>query len=343
MAVDNEVQVHAEAWNLAFSSIKQSAVVAAVELEIPEILEKHGGPMSLSELSAASGCPPEPLYRLMRFLIFHGIFKKTNEPLSPSVSYAQTPLSRLFTRDALGDYVMIQGIPQLRSPVCLTGEALKTGTPLFLKSNIAGEDSWSDPAFGLHVRAFTNAMNAHARFTAAAIIRNYPAAFDGIQSVVDVGGRHGVALGDLVEAFPWVRGIAFDLPDVVADAPPRRGIEFVGGSMFESVPTAEAVMLMWILHDWSDKTCVEILKKCKEAIPAERGKVMIVDAIIDEDGEGDEFAGARLSLDMTMMAVTAQGKERSYKEWEHLLNEAGFSRHTVKNIKTVVSVIVAYP
>lgn len=341
MAVDKEVQ--AEAWNLAFCFIKQSAVVAALELDIPDILEKHGAPMPLSELSAASGCPPDPLYRLMRFLIFHGIFKKTNDPLSPSVNYAPMSLSRLFTRDELGDYVMMQSSAQFRSPVGLTGEALKTGTPFYLKS-ITGEDSWSDPAYVSHIRAFTNGMNAHARYTAAAIISNHPAAFDGIHSVVDVGGRHGVALGELVEAFPWVRGIAFDLPDVVADAPPRKGMEFVGGSMFESVPTADAVMLMWVLHDWGDKACVEILKKCKEAIPVERGKVMIVEAIIEEDGEGgDEFAGARLSLDMLMMAVTAHGKERSYKEWVHLLNEAGFSRHTVKNIKTLVSVIEAYP
>lgn len=342
MVVDKEVQVLAEAWNHAFSYIKPTTLVAAAELEIPDILEKHGGAMSLSELSAASGCPPEPLYRLMRFLIFHGIFKKSDEGSSPSVYYAQTSLSRHFTRDKLGAYMVMQGSPPSRSPVGLSGEALKTGTPLYLKS-IDGEDSWSDPAYGFHTRAFTDAMTAHARVTSAAIISNYPEAFDGIRSVVDVGGRHGVALGELVEAFPWVRGITFDLPEIVAEAPPREGIEFVGGSMFESVPKADAVMLMWILHDWSDKACIEILKKCKEAIPADSGKVMIVDAIIDEDGEGDEFVGARLSLDMIMMAVTAQGKERTYKEWVHLLNEAGFSSHTVKNIKTVESVIEAYP
>lgn len=97
------------------------------------------------------------------------------------------------------------------------------------------------------------------------------------------------------------------------------------------------------MHDWSDDLCIEILKKCKEAVPSETGKVMIVDAIIDENGEGDEYTGARLALDMVMMATTVEGKERTYREWTHLLNAAGFSRHTVKNIKTIESVIVAYP
>ncbi|KAK1325042.1 Tabersonine 16-O-methyltransferase [Acorus calamus] len=37
--------------------------------------------------------------------------------------------------------------------------------------------------------------------------------------------------------------------------------------MFERVPSADAVMLKWILHDWGDEDCVKILKRCKEAIP----------------------------------------------------------------------------
>nr|K0I986.1 RecName: Full=Flavonoid 6-O-methyltransferase 6; Short=ObFOMT6; AltName: Full=Ladanein 6-O-methyltransferase; AltName: Full=Scutellarein-7-methyl ether 6-O-methyltransferase [Ocimum basilicum]AFU50300.1 flavonoid O-methyltransferase 6 [Ocimum basilicum] len=336
MAVDKEVQLHAQAWDHALSYIKPTALDAAVELEIPDILEDHGGPMSLSELSAATGCPREPLYRLMRFLIFHGIFTKSDD------CYAQSPLSRLFTRENLGLYMLMQATPATRSPAGLSGEALKTGTPLYLKS-IRGEDSWNDPAYGFHMRAFTNAMTAHSRLTAAAIVTNYPTAFDGVRSVVDVGGRHGMAIGRLVEAFPWVRGITFDLPEIVADAPPLKGVDFVGGDMFKSVPKADAVMLMWILHDWSDDKCIEILKKCKEAIPTSTGKVMIVDAIINEEGEGDEFSGARLSLDMIMMATTTQGKERSYKEWVHLLNKAGFSKHSVKNIKTIEFVIDAYP
>lgn len=98
-----------------------------------------------------------------------------------------------------------------------------------------------------------------------------------------------------------------------------------------------------MLHNWSDKECVEILKKCIEAVPAGTGKVMIVDAVIDEDEDKDELAGARLALDMTMMATFPHGKERTYKEWTCILKEAGFTHHTVKNIKAIESVIEAYP
>ncbi|KAL1561664.1 Flavonoid 4'-O-methyltransferase 4 [Salvia divinorum] len=339
MVLDEEVRARAEAWSNAFGYIKSTAVVCAVELELPDILENHGGPMSLSQLSAAANCPAEPLYRLMRFLIFHGIFKKAQPP---SVYYAQTPLSRFFASDKLGAFMLLQSTPATRNPTGLSAEALRNGTPLYLRS-VNGADPWGNPA-GFGMQVFTDAMTAHARDTTSLIVRNYPAAFEGVGSVVDVGGRHGMALGEFVQAFPWLQGISFDLPEVVAEAPPPRPrIELVGGSMFECVPKADAVILMWILHDWGDQDCIEILKKCKEAIPAGTGKVMIVDAIIDEDDDNDEFTGARLSLDMIMMAVTTKGKERTYKEWAYLLKEAGFTTFKVKNIDTVESVIEAFP
>ncbi|KAL8486720.1 hypothetical protein ACS0TY_023424 [Phlomoides rotata] len=343
MTFDEEGRAQAEVWNYAYGFIKTRVVKTAVELEIPEALEKHGGAISLSDLSSAVSCPPEPLYRIMRFLIHHRIFKRAQPPppsdgnLSP-VYYAQTPLSRLLAGDRMAPFIRLHGTPPGPSGG-LTVEALRTGKRPDLKS-VNGEETWTDRELS-HVKTFTDAMNAHARVTATAIIRNYAEALVGIGVLVDVGGRHGMAVSFFVEAFPWVRGIAFDLPDIVAKAPHRDGVEFVGGTMFEHVPQADVVMLMRVLHDWSDKACVRILKKCKEAVPPDTGKVMIVDAILE--GEGEEYAGGRLLLDMVMMAVTVQGKERTYKEWTHLLKEAGFSRHTVKNIGTIESVIEAYP
>ena len=240
MVGDEEVRARAEAWSNAFGYIKSSAIVCAVELALPDILENHGGPMSLSQLSAAANCPEEPLFRLMRFLIFHGIFKKDQS--SPLVYYDQTPLSRFFTSDKLGDFFLLQSTPATRSPTGLSAEALRNGGPLYLRS-INDANPWG-PA-GLGTKVFTDAMAAHARDTTRMIVRNYPEALDGVGSVVDVGGRHGMALSEFVQAFPWLRGISFDLPEVVAEAPPPQPrIELFGGSMFESVPKADAVMLM---------------------------------------------------------------------------------------------------
>ncbi|KAI4318663.1 hypothetical protein MLD38_032339 [Melastoma candidum] len=117
--------------------------------------------------------------------------------------------------------------------------------------------------------------------------------------------------------------------------------------MFEEVPKADAAFLMWVLHDWSDNDCIRILKNCSDAVPKDKGKVIIVEAVIEEDeeeGEGDELRGVRLTLDMVMMAHTKEGKERTRREWEYLLKEAGFSTHTIKPIPAILqSVIQAFP
>lgn len=242
MAGDEATVAMAEAWNHGFGFIKTSVVKTAVELEIPDILQNHGAPISLPDLSSAVGCPADRLHRVMRFLAHHGIFKKTLNPGGP-VCYAQTPISRSLTRDKLGPFVLLQGA--VRGPnACITAETLRTAKRPGVE--LAGSDDglYEDPVF--YTKVFRDAMASHARHTTSALIENYRGGFDGVRSLVDVGGSQGMSLGMLVKAFPRLRGICLDLPEVVARASPLEGVEFVAGSMFESVPKADVVMLMVI-------------------------------------------------------------------------------------------------
>ncbi|KAI4317486.1 hypothetical protein L6164_025356 [Bauhinia variegata] len=115
--------------------------------------------------------------------------------------------------------------------------------------------------------------------------------------------------------------------------------------MFSSVPKADAAFIKWVLHDWGDEDCIKILRKCREAIPKENGRVIIVEAVIEEGNinNEDKLKDVGLMLDMTMMAHTKIGKERTLKEWDYVIKEAGFSRYTVKSIHAVQSVIMAFP
>lgn len=96
------------------------------------------------------------------------------------------------------------------------------------------------------------------------------------------------------------------------------------------------------MHDWGDDECIQILKKCREAIPEGKGKVIIVEAVMEEEEE-NKYKDVGLMLDMVMMAHTNIGKERTLKEWAYVLSQAGFTTHTVKHIDAVQSVIAAYP
>ncbi|KAI4317489.1 hypothetical protein L6164_025354 [Bauhinia variegata] len=100
----------------------------------------------------------------------------------------------------------------------------------------------------------------------------------------------------------------------------------------------------WILHDWGDEERIKILRKYREAIPKENERVIIVDAVIDEDENNEyRFKDVKFMLDMVMMAHTTTGKERTLKDWDYVIKEAGFSRHTIKSIHATQSVIMVFP
>jgi len=83
------------------------------------------------------------------------------------------------------------------------------------------------------------------------------------------------------------------------------------------------------LHDWSDEHCIQILQKCKEAIPSkdQGGKVIIIDVVMkDQNDTHPNCANAQQILyDIEMMSLTIGGKERTKEEWKCLFHNAGFS------------------
>nr|AWH62809.1 O-methyltransferase [Camptotheca acuminata] len=344
---EEEAQAQVDMWKYIFGFVDMAVVKCAIELGISDILESHEGPITLPELSSTLKCSPSALHRIMRFLVHRQIFRE-NPTSNGSMGYVQTPLSRLLMirhgENSMAALVLLESSPVMLAPWhSLSARVLAAGTSAFEAAH--GEDIWSYAAANpAHSKLINDAMACHARVAVKAIIEGCPEVLDGVSSLVDVGGGDGTTLRMLVKACPWIKGINLDLPHVVsaAESDPCVGIEHVGGDMFDTIPNADATFLMWVLHDWADDECIHILRKCREAIPKDKGKVIIVEAVIEEE-EGDKLKYVGLMLDMVMMAHTNKGKERTSKEWAHVLREAGFSRHTLKRIQTPQSIIEAYP
>ena len=72
---NEEKQEEVDIWKYIFGFIETAVVKCAIKLGIPDAIESHGSPMTLSKLSSTLGCAPSPLYRIMRFLMQRGIFK----------------------------------------------------------------------------------------------------------------------------------------------------------------------------------------------------------------------------------------------------------------------------
>ncbi|MBA0688130.1 hypothetical protein Goari_005935 [Gossypium aridum] len=151
----------------------------------------------------------------------------------------------------------------------LSSRVLDSGNSPFEIAN--GKDAWSyaekNPG---HSKFIDEAMACEARVAVQAIIEEYPQVFDGIKSLVDFGGSNGTVLAMLGKAFPWIHGIHFDLPFVVAVAAKVDGVENIGGDMFECVQRRAL-------------ECIKILKKCREAIPEDKGEAIIVQAVVEVD------------------------------------------------------------
>ncbi|KAF5186789.1 Myricetin o-methyltransferase, partial [Thalictrum thalictroides] len=175
-------------------------------------------------------------------------------------------------------------------------------------------------------KILNDAMACDTQFVMSVVIQDCKMMFEGTKSLLDVGGGTGTAAKAISEAFPNMKCTVFDLPHVVSNLKGSENIKFVAGDMFESIPSADTILLKWILHDWSDEECVKILKKCREAIPSKNkgGKVIIIDIVLQTDKGKFESTESQLCLDMLMM-VLATGKEKTEIEWKKLFLEAGFT------------------
>ncbi|CDY52172.1 BnaC01g22350D [Brassica napus] len=172
---------------------------------------------------------------------------------------------------------------------------------------------------------FNESMMSHTTIVMNKILENY----DGFESLrdstlVDVGGGIGTNLGQALSKFPHLKGINFDLPHIVSKAPQIHGVEHIGGDMFDEIPRGQAMLMKWILHDWSDEKCVEILRNCKKAIP-ETGRVIVIETIVPREVNNTDIATKNaLHSDIGMMCLTRGGRERTKEEFEVLAMKGGF-------------------
>jgi hypothetical protein len=151
--------------------------------------------------------------------------------------------------------------------------------------------------------------------------------FTGIESIVDVGGSDGSLLAAILARHPEMRGVLFDLPDVVESAAGRLaewGIaercETVGGDFFDRLPDgADAYIVSNVLHDWDDDKATLILRNIHRALCG-RGKLLVAnEQIIPPPNAPDP---GKL-LDITMLLIG--GRERTEVEWRDLFQQSGFT------------------
>jgi hypothetical protein len=169
--------------------------------------------------------------------------------------------------------------------------------------------------------------------------------FSGFRNVVDVGGATGNLLAAILARHDGPRGVLFDRPHVVADAPAllrERGVEervsIQAGDFFETVPGGgDAYLLSHIIHDWNEDQCLTILGHCRKAM-APNGRLLIIEMVLPA---GDSPHPGKM-FDMVMLVLPG-GQERTETEYADLLSKAGFRLNRVVPTESAVSVVEAIP
>jgi len=202
--------------------------------------------------------------------------------------------------------------------------SLKTGRPAFEK--VFGMPFFEYLSADLKMRtSFNGAMASLARLQVQAVASAYD--FSAIGLAVDIGGGHGQMLLPILQRFPRMHGIIFDLPSVVEGADKivqdfglssRCTVE--SGNFFESVPEGgDLYLLSHIIHDWDDEKAKAILICCRRAMKV-GSRLLITDAVLPE--WSNQLNPAKL-LDVQML-VLVSGRERTAREFRDLLSAAGF-------------------
>src|ERR1700735_263122 len=313
------------------------AVSCLAQLGVPDVID--AAPKSAEELASRIGADPQALYRLMRATAAVGVLSE-----GPDGKFSQTPMSAVLRSDStpsLRAFAIMsgrewhgRGWSHLEYCVRTGKQALEQiyGAPIFeyLKQN---------PAEG---QIFNDAMTQYSMIDSPAVADAYN--FDGIRSIVDVAGGHGLLLATILKRNTNMNGPLYEMPHVLEGArngplkPVMERCTFASGDMFSSVPAgADAYIMTHIIHDWPDDRCVQILKACRKSVNP-GGKLLVVDNVIHP---GNDFSPGKF-LDLQML-IFPSGCERTEKQFRALLAAAGWQLSRIIPTAAAESIVEAVP
>lgn len=294
-----------------------------------------GGETSFGEMAAASGLQETNVRQVVRHAVLKGIFAEPR----PGV-VAHNAVSRLLAEDqVIHDWVgastddLWQAAAQTCNALAKYPGSQEPNETGFALANQTDKSIYEE--FSKHperARRFGNAMRSFTEgtgFELDHIVNNFSWGDLGKGVVVDVGGSQGFASFAIGRKFPSLSFVVQDLEPVVAaarqDLPADLAgrVDFMAHDFFSEQPVqgADVYFFRWILHNWSDKYCVKILKAL---IPALKpgARIVINDNVLPKPGVLSRWQEERLrSMDLTMTEIQ-NSHEREVDDWAKLFASA---------------------
>jgi ubiquinone/menaquinone biosynthesis C-methylase UbiE len=284
------------------------------QLGIPELLAD--GPRTTAELAESSVVDPDALHRVLRGLAAEEVLVETGDGT--------------FELSPLGTQLL-----QLRGAAIVRGQLYYLGAAGLIDAvrhgGAAFEHHHGEPFFDHLSRnpeqeaAFHASMEDRALQEAEHVVEAYD--FSAFTQVADVGGGNGVLLAAILRSAPELTATLLDREAVIPRAQERLDAAGVGsrakctaGDFFQEAPAgADAYVLSRVLHDWDDADAVRILQTCRRQMDA-GDRLLVVEAVLPERAVDNP---ATIRMDVHMLLLFGDARERTEAEYHQLLRQAG--------------------
>jgi len=314
-----------------------AAVSCLAQLGIPDLIE--AGPKSAEDMAKEIGTDPQALYRLMRATACVGVLSE-----GPDGKFSQTATSAVLRSDAS---------PSLRAFAIMYGRDWHARGLSNMEHCVRTGKQAMEKVYGSHIfeylkqnpeegKIFNDAMTQISMIDSPAVADAYN--FDGIHSIVDIAGGHGLLLATILKRNPQMKGTLYELPHVLEGAkngplkPVMDRCALASGDMFSSVPAgADAYIMKHIIHDWPDDRCIQILKACRKNVNS-GGRLLVVDNVIHP---GNDFSPGKF-LDLQML-IFPSGCERTEKQFRDLFAASGWRLSRIIPTAAADSIVEGLP
>lgn len=324
---------------IANSFVATSAINAVIRLNVADIL--GDAEMDVQTLAGKTQTDEDALYRVLRLLSSLEIFTETrarvfaNSEASQSIR-ADVPSSQRamleFITDPFHMRMYADMLPTIKDRRPSVEHVCGKGVFEVFSENPEEQ------------RRFDDAMTNLSESAVPAVLSSYD--FSGICTLVDVAGGHAMLLTSILEKYPSVKGILFDLEHVVPGAQKRISelnladrCNIAYGDFFKEVPTGDAYILKHIIHDWDDERALVILKNCHAAMAKSGARKLLLVEMILPPGN-DPHPSKFLDVEMLMLPG---GRERTESEYRALLQKAGFTLTRVVTTQGPMTIIESVP
>ena len=312
-----------------YDGVRRAYALSTIyDLKINDILLANNIFMSAVDIaSQIEGRSINPIYleRILRYLVCFGVFEE--KYVNDIISFKATEFFKL---------------PEFKLLTCLYKCSARYQD--LLEDKTEGETLWKS-TMGSHPWEFLSKEPYVSNFmiymtTVTSLIEPcIPQLIEEMKDVckeqcviVDVGGSDGGMMKHIKTHMPNVSCINFDLPQVINKVKPIEGVEMVSGDMFDAatIPKCDVIFTKNILHDWTDEKCEMFLKNFYTVLQDD-GILLSINYHLAEPGDEGYPNWFNRTIDLTMMEIFGEARERSLKEYQKLHQKAGFEviRYTV--------------